>query len=94
MHNYLKDSPILTEEERLTNKQNPDVVTAYHRSMAVYLMIELNLRRRYEIDTLFMAVNIMDRYLAAVIPKQGFNATKMDLLACSCLLLAAKLEQP
>lgn len=56
-------------------------------------MIELNLKRNYEIDTLFMAVNIMDRYLAAIGPN-NFNASNMDLLACSCLLLAAKLEQP
>lgn len=75
MHNYLRDMAIVTEADKEAMRQNPRVVTAYHRSMAVYLMIELNLRRRYEIDTLFMAVNIMDRYLAAVIPSSGFNAT-------------------
>ena len=46
--------------------QNPAtrILTRSQRSMAVYLMIELNLKRSYEIDTLFMAINIMDRYLS------------------------------
>jgi hypothetical protein len=40
------------------------IITRSQRSMAVYLMIELNLKRQYEIDTLFMAINVMDRYLS------------------------------
>jgi len=61
--------------------------------MAVYLLIELNLKRSYEIDTLFMAVNVMDRYLSAL-GHWNFPPEEMDILACSCLLIAAKLEQP
>lgn len=56
-------------------------------------MIELNLKRKYEIDTLFMGVNIFDRYVSEISPS-NFKSTDIDLLACSCLLIAAKLEQP
>lgn len=74
-------------------KKYTRIISGYQRSTAVYLMIELNLKRRYEIDTLFMGVNILDRYLSSIGP-QNFNSADIDLLACSCLLIAAKLEQP
>ena len=84
-----------TEKEVISGgaslKKYSRIVTGYQRSTAVYLMIELNLKRRYEIDTLFQGVNILDRYLASIGP-QNFNSADMDLLACSCLLIAAKLE--
>jgi len=84
-----------TEKEVISGgaslKKYSRIVTGYQRSTAVYLMIELNLKRRYEIDTLFQGVNILDRYLACIGP-QNFNSADMDLLACSCLLIAAKLE--
>lgn len=48
----------------LKTHNNSRIITRSQRSMAVYLMIELNLKRSYEIDTLFMAVNVMDRYLS------------------------------
>jgi len=35
----------------------------------------------------------MDRFLAGIGP-QNYKSADMDLLACSCLLIAAKLEQP
>jgi len=69
------------------------ILTRSQRSMAVYLLIELNLKRSYEIDTLFMAVNVMDRYLATL-GHWNFRPEEIDILACSCLLIAAKLEQP
>ena len=59
--------------------------------MAVYLMIELNLKRAYEIDTLFMAINVMDRYLS-MLGHWNLQPKQMEVLACSCLLIAAKLE--
>ena len=76
-----------------TLKKYSRVITESQRSKAVYLMIELNLKRKYEIDTLFMGVNIFDRYVSEISPS-NFNSTDIDLLACSCLLIAAKLEQP
>lgn len=57
------------------------------------MMIELNLMRKYEIDTLFQAVNIMDRYLL-LSGLAKFNSQDINVLACTCLLIAAKLEQP
>ena len=61
--------------------------------MVVYLLIELNLKRGYEIDTLFQAINVFDRYLSKI-EHWKFPVSQLDLLACSCLLIAAKLEQP
>ena len=55
------------------------------------MMIELNLMRQYEIDTLFQAVNIMDRYLILSGPS-NFKSEDINLLACTCILIAAKLE--
>ena len=55
------------------------------------MMIELNLLRQYEIDTLFQAVNILDRYLMLTgLP--NFPVQDLNLLACTCILVAAKLE--
>lgn len=56
-------------------------------------MIQLNLIRQYESDTLFQAVNIMDRYLMLTgLP--DFRVEDLNVLACTSLLIAAKLEQP
>ena len=69
------------------------VLTRSQRAIAVYMMIELNLKRQYEIDTLFMAVNIMDRYLMLT-GHWNFKPADINVLACTCILVAAKLEQP
>ena len=91
--NYFDISTNEAYANYLKTNNNPRILTRSQRSMAVYLLIELNLKRSYEIDTLFMAVNVMDRYLSTL-GHWNFRPQEIDILACSCLLIAAKLEQP
>lgn len=46
-------------------------------------------------DTMFMAVCIFDRYLfLATRGHLHFDIKQMNALVCTCLLIAAKFEQP
>jgi len=56
-------------------------------------LYDLNKKADYKIDTLFAAASIFDRYLKAT----NFKALDNDnvlLLAATCLLLGAKIEEP
>jgi hypothetical protein len=91
--NYFSCATNAAYSNFLKSSDSSRIITRSQRSLAVYLMIELNLKRSYEIDTLFMAVNVMDRYLAMA-GHWNVRPEDLDTLACSCLLIAAKLEQP
>ena len=68
-----------------------DILTAADRSVAVRKIFDLFDEAEYRIETVFTAVNIMDRYLAKV-GFWTFPRDKMSLLATTSFLLAVKLE--
>lgn len=59
-------------------------------------MIELQLFRDYKTETMFMAVAIFDRYIfqATMGNAKAIEEKEMNEFVCTCLLLAAKFEQP
>ena len=93
IYNYFDCSKNESYQTYLKENKGQPVLTRSQRAIAVYMMIELNLKRQYEIDTLFMAVSIMDRYLM-LIGHWNFKVEDLNILACTCILVAAKLEQP
>ena len=59
----------------------------------VILIEDLHRHKGYKIDTLFLAVSIADRYLVNL-AVEGQKAPCLVTLGVTCLLMAAKLEQP
>ena len=62
------------------------------RNSIISLVEKLAELKNYKMDTLFLAVSILDRYLAKV--DQNERAKCLGSIAVSCLLIAAKLEEP
>lgn len=87
---------MLEQEQALGDylKENSTLhIQSEQRKRMVILIEELVRKRRYRRETLFLAVSLADRYLAtlAVVGKQ---APCLVTLAVTCLLIAAKLNQP
>ena len=68
-------------------------ITAAQRKRMVILIEDLHRHKGYKIDTLFLAVSIADRYLVNM-AVEGQKAPCLVTLGVTCLLMAAKLEQP
>ena len=58
----------------------------------VNLIEKLCEMKNYSIDTFFLAVSLLDRYLASGI--QSKRVSCLGSLAVTCLLIAVKLEEP
>ena len=66
-----------------------------NRRYAIQLMIELQTIRQYYIETLIMAVIIFDRFMMLVTMGHcDFDESRLYTLVCTCLIIAAKFEQP
>ena len=59
----------------------------------VRLIEQLVVLREYKIETIFLALSLADRYLAQITVKKE-QAPCLIILATTCVLIAAKLEQP
>jgi len=57
------------------------------------LMLQLYQARNYTYETLFAGASVFDRYVALV-GHQNISKGDITLLAVTCLLIGAKLEQP
>lgn len=57
------------------------------------LMLQLYQARKYSYETLFAGASVFDRYVALV-GIQNISKNDITLLAVTCLLIGAKLEQP
>jgi hypothetical protein len=69
------------------------LISQFDRSYAVQKIFDLHVKKEYKIETLFIAVNIFDRYLANI-GHWTFPRDQVCLLATISILIAAKLEQP
>lgn len=69
------------------------MITSYDRSYGVQKIFDLHAKKEYKNETLFIAANIMDRYIYMVGPG-AFPKSQMVNLATICVLMSAKLEQP
>ena len=59
----------------------------------VTLIEELHSCKDYRLETFFLAVSLADRYLVYTAAAEDEKAPSLILLAVTCLLLAAKLEE-
>lgn len=72
-----------------------DLMDPMSRRYAIQLMIELQTIRQYYVETLIMAVNIFDRFMLLVTMGHcDFDESRLYTLVCTCLIIAAKFEQP
>ena len=69
-----------------------DRVNNTTRISIIHLIEKLAELKDYKIETLFLAVSLLDMYITTV--KQENRVTCLGSLAVSCLLIAAKLEEP
>ena len=58
----------------------------------INLIEKLGEIKEYSIDTYFLAVNLLDRYLAKT--NKNETVTCLGSVAVTCLLIAVKLEEP
>ena len=102
MKNYLdqKSFQAINDKMSLTQKitnhinrrvNNGSLITQHDRSYAVQKIFDLHIKKEYKVETLFIAVNVMDRYLATI-GFWTFPREHMCRLATICMLIAAKLE--
>lgn len=68
-------------------------ITAAQRKRMVILIEDLHRHKGYKIDTLMLAVSVADRYLVNL-AVENQKAPCLVTLGVTCLLMAAKLEQP
>ena len=59
----------------------------------VSLIESIHSAKNYRVDTLYLAVNIADRYLANL-SQRGQPSPNLVLLAVTSLMIAAKAKQP
>lgn len=70
-------------------------LTSQKRRYAIQLMIDLQRARNYYVETLTMAVQIFDRFMFLVTMGHcTFDEKRLNSLVCTCLIIAAKFEQP
>ena len=63
-----------------------------HRKELIQLIEVLNTKKAYNTETFFLAVNIADRYLCALVAR-GEQAPSLVLLAVTVLMIAAKANE-
>ena len=68
-------------------------ITAFTRQRMVMLIEELTALKDYRTETLYLAVSLADRYLSRLAHRRA-AAPCLILLAVTCILIAAKMEQP
>lgn len=68
-------------------------ISSDQRKRMVILIEELHRKKKYRLETLFLAVSIADRYLINLTVSQK-PAPCLVNMAVTCLLLSAKLNQP
>ena len=80
------------EEEWIKDYTIVDKVTNSTRESLIHLIEKLVEIKEYRIETLFLAVNLLDSYLNKV--KGDKRITCLGSLAVGCLLISAKVEEP
>ena len=80
------------EELQIRDYTRPDSITNETRASMIHLIESISEMRGYKVDTLFMSVSILDKYLATEDPSRRVSC--LGSVAICCLLIAAKLEEP
>ena len=80
------------ENEKIAKKKLKRLISINDRAYAVQKIFSLHSSKHYGSETLFTAVNIMDRYLTSI---GHWNYPRMELclLATTSIILAAKMDE-
>ena len=80
------------EDEKIARKKLKRLISKNDRAYAVQKIFSLHSSKHYGCETLFTAVNIMDRYLTTI---GHWNYPRMELclLATTAIILAAKMDE-
>ena len=68
-------------------------LSSAHRKEMIRLIESIHRAKNYKLDTLYLAVNIADRYLANL-SQRGHPSPSLVLLVVTSLMIAAKARQP
>ena len=68
--------------------------TSEDRERLINILQDLNRKKEYKQETLHMAGSIADRYLRIILAKNNQPIPNLYCLGATCMLMAAKLEQP
>ena len=72
---------------------NPGKIDNHSRERMVLLIEELFEAKKYKLETLYLAVNLVDRYLAITL-SQGCKLPCLYTISLTSITLAAKIEEP
>ena len=88
MHEYFRSKEELTSI-RPGYMENQQFINTRMRSILVDWLVELHLQFKFVPETLYLTVNILDRYLA----KKEVTRPKLQLIGVTALLIASKYEE-
>lgn len=79
----------LAHEERAATRRQPSRLSRRERATVVDKMMDVHMQYSLKTETLFLAVDIFDRFVAA----KGVTASRTMLVAATTLLIASKVEE-
>ncbi|CEP60595.1 cyclin family protein LALA0_S01e14532g [Lachancea lanzarotensis] len=88
-HLYQRERQICSSYNYVKSKESPKYLRPSLRAILIDWLIEVHLKFQLLPETLYLAINIMDRFMA----KRKVSMAKLQLLAVSSLLIAAKFEE-
>uniref|UniRef100_A0AAV2MHG9 Cyclin-A2 n=1 Tax=Knipowitschia caucasica TaxID=637954 RepID=A0AAV2MHG9_KNICA len=88
IHTYLREMEIKTRPKAGYMKKQPDITNSM-RSILVDWLVEVGEEYKLQNETLYLAVNYIDRFLSSMSVLRG----KLQLVGTAAMLLASKFEE-
>ncbi|XP_070606016.1 LOW QUALITY PROTEIN: cyclin-A1 [Erythrolamprus reginae] len=88
IHNYLRDAEVRYKPRPCYMRKQPDI-TSGMRAILVDWLVEVGEEYKLQTETLYLAVNYLDRFLSCMSVLRG----KLQLVGTAAMLLAAKYEE-
>ncbi|KAL8190893.1 UNVERIFIED_CONTAM: Cyclin-A1 [Gekko kuhli] len=88
IHCYLREAEVRYRPKPCYMKKQPDITT-YMRAILVDWLVEVGEEYKLHTETLYLAVNYLDRFLSCMSVLRG----KLQLVGTAAILLAAKYEE-
>lgn len=88
IHEYLRELEVKTRPKAAYMKKQPDITNSM-RAILVDWLVEVGEEYKLQNETLYLAVNYIDRFLSSMSVLRG----KLQLVGTAAMLLAAKFEE-
>ncbi|OWK61553.1 Cyclin-A1 [Lonchura striata] len=88
IHQYLREAELRFRPKPFYMKKQPDITTGM-RAILVDWLVEVGEEYKLRTETLYLAVNFLDRFLSCMSVLRG----KLQLVGTAAILLAAKYEE-